>query len=202
MGAQRPNGLSVVGDFNGWDGRCHPMRVHGTAFGVWELFVPGLAARHPVQVQRRLRQPGTGQVFLKTVRYGRAFASSRPGTAAIVAGPPREAWTDAAWLEAPSGLGRTGRHTAMSIYEVHLGSWQRGAPDGETLGYRELARRLTAYRTGSGFTHVELMPVSEHPFDCPGGIRSPATTPPPAVRHPGRLPRLGRHSTSMASGSS
>jgi len=157
--------VSVVGDFNGWDGRCHPMRVrHG--FGVWELFVPELQSGTVYKFEVRNRD--TGQVFLKTDPYGQRF-ELRPRTAAIVAGPPREAWTDAAWLEARAR--QDWRHAPMSIYEVHLGSWQRG-PDGETLDYRELARRLTAYAREMGFTHLELMPVTEYPYDLSWGYQA------------------------------
>jgi 1,4-alpha-glucan branching enzyme len=157
--------VSVVGDFNGWDGRCHPMRVR-PGCGVWELFLPDLepGALYKFEVRNRV----TGQVFLKTDPYGQRF-ELRPRTAALVPSAEPFPWTDAAWMERRAG--RDWRHEPMSIYEVHLGSWQRD-DEGGFLNYRELARRLADYATGMGFTHVELMPVAEHPFDLSWGYQS------------------------------
>jgi 1,4-alpha-glucan branching enzyme len=157
--------VSVVGDFNGWDGRCHPMRVrHG--FGVWELFLPEL--KPGTLYKFELRNRDTGQVFLKTDPYGQRF-ELRPRTAAIVPDGGPYPWTDGPWLERRAR--QDWRHAPMAIYEVHLGSWQRGG-EGEFLDYRELARRLVAYVQGMGFSHLELMPVTEYPYDLSWGYQA------------------------------
>ena len=155
-----PNALrvSVVADFNGWDGRVHPMRLHPT-IGVWEIFVPGshVGERYKYEIRSRLG----GEPFLKADPY--AFqVEVPPSTASIVAGLPAYEWTDERWMASrPSQQGWLER--PMSIYEVHLGSWMR-RPDGAWLSYRELAQELVPYVTRLGFTHIELLPVMEHPF--------------------------------------
>jgi len=157
--------VSVVGDFNGWDGRCHPMRVrHG--FGIWELFIPDLAADTLYKYELRNRE--SGQVFLKSDPYGQR-CELRPRTASIVPSAQPYPWTDGAWMAQRADL--DWRHQPMSIYEVHLGSWQRG-DEGEFLNYRELARRLVEYVRWMGFTHLELMPVAEHPYDLSWGYQA------------------------------
>ena len=157
--------VSVVGDFNGWDGRCHPMRVrHG--FGIWELFIPDLAAGTLYKYEIRNRE--SGQVFLKTDPYGQRF-ELRPKTASIVPAAQAFPWSDAGWMERRADL--DWKHRPMSIYEAHLGSWQRG-DEGEFLNYRELARRMVEYAHWMGFTHIELMPVGEHPFDLSWGYQA------------------------------
>jgi len=155
--------VSVVGDFNRWDGRAHMMRVHGN--GVWELFLPDLAPGIVYKFEVRARN---GDVFLKSDPYGRHF-ELRPATAAIVEPPCTFPWRDAAWLKSRAKF--DWQHQPMSIYEVHLGSWQRG-PEGELLNYRELAPRLVAHAKGLGFTHIELMPVTEHPYDKSWGYQT------------------------------
>jgi len=142
--------VSVVGDFNGWDGRVHPMRALGGA-GIWELFVPGVAAG--VRYAYELRTP-QGALERRADPLAQA-TEAPPGTASVVY-RPRHAWRDRAWLEerrAGNPLERP-----ISIYEVHLGSWRRGR------SYAELADELGAYVRDLGFTHVELLPVMEHPF--------------------------------------
>ena len=155
--------VSVVGDFNQWDGRRHPMRVHGN--GVWELFVPDLAAGVLYKFEIRGRD---GAILLKSDPYGRRF-EVRPSTASIVEPPSRFRWQDDAWLRTRAA--RDWMHGPMSIYEVHPGSWQRG-PEGEMLNYRELGERLVAYVQDLGFTHIELMPITEHPFDLSWGYQT------------------------------
>jgi len=155
--------VSVVGDFNRWDGRCHPMRVRGV--GVWELFVPDLAPGALYKFE--VRDPA-GYIHLKTDPYGRRF-ELRPATAAIVEPPDDYAWGDAAWLKQRGD--RDWLHAPMSIYEVHLGSWQRG-PEGEMLNYRDLAHRLVDYVKDMGFSHIELLPVTEHPYDKSWGYQA------------------------------
>ena len=153
-GARR---VSVVGDFNGWHGLRHMLRVRG-ASGVWELFVPGLQVGDLYKFE--IVGPN-GQLVLKTDPY--AFHMTlRPDTACRVAGLEGYAWGDDIWMDRRSRW--DWQHQPMSIYEVHLGSWQR-APDGGFLGYRVLAERLVSYVQQLGYTHVELMPVMEHPLD-------------------------------------
>ncbi|WP_254606566.1 1,4-alpha-glucan branching protein GlgB [Sphingomonas bacterium] len=148
--------VSVVGDFNGWDGRRHPMRPrHGA--GVWELFVPRLGAG---AVYKFEVAGADGRVVQKADPLARQ-AEPPPRTGSIVAPAPAFAWSDDAWM-----AGRAARQSpdaAISIYEVHSGSWRR--PDGGgTYGWSELAARLISYVLDLGFTHVELMPIMEHPF--------------------------------------
>jgi len=148
--APNARSVSVVADFNSWDGRLHPMRSLGPT-GIWELFVPGCdeGARYKFELRR---QDGGVQQRADPL----AFATEvPPATASVVFGPGHE-WRDDEWLEQRFGTSPWTR--PLSIYEVHLGSWRRD------LGYRELAEQLGAYVRELGFTHVELMPVMEHPF--------------------------------------
>jgi 1,4-alpha-glucan branching enzyme len=156
--------VSVVGDFNAWDGRRHPMRSRGSS-GVWELFIPGLNPGD--QYKFEIRQRGTGMILTKTDPYAQAF-EMRPGTAARVIKPIQHAWQDSAWIEQRSTDDWLTR--PMSIYEVHLGSWRRAA-DGRFLNYRELADQLVEYLKPLDFTHVELLPVTEHPLDDSWGYQ-------------------------------
>jgi 1,4-alpha-glucan branching enzyme len=156
--------VSVVGDFNGWDGRCHPMRVRGGS-GAWELFIPEL--KPGTLYKFELRDPA-GNILLKIDPYAAAF-QVRPETACIVCDEQSFRWEDADWMRARAD--RDWQHEPMSIYEVHLGSWQRVA-DGKMLGYREIAERLAEYILDAGFTHVELLPITEHPLDASWGYQS------------------------------
>ena len=152
--------VSVVGDFNDWDGRSHPMRLH-PANGIWEIFVPGLgeAERYKFEIRGRSAEP----LALKSDPYALAFEAETPRTASVVANLDNFRWRDEAWLAE-----RALRHPVrepLSIYEVHLGSWRRVPEQGERfLDYRELADQLADYVDEMGFTHVELLPVMEHPF--------------------------------------
>jgi 1,4-alpha-glucan branching enzyme len=139
------------------------MRVHGN--GVWELFIPDLPSGVVYKYEIRARN---GDVFLKSDPFGRRF-EVRPANASIVEPESSFAWSDADWLEHRGEADWL--HTPMSVYEVHLGSWQRG-PEGEMLNYRELARRLVEYAKDMGFTHLELMPVTEHPYDKSWGYQT------------------------------
>ena len=154
--------VSVVGSFNVWDGRAHPMATLGDS-GVWELFLPELAAGTLYRFELRLR--GSGRVVVKTDPYARAF-ERRPATACRVAAPGTHAWGDAAWMQARARSGQSGDWLAapMSIYEMHAGSWMRH-PGGGFYGYRELAERLVPYLADMGYTHVEFLPLMEHPLD-------------------------------------
>ncbi|MCC6416600.1 MAG: 1,4-alpha-glucan branching protein GlgB [Opitutaceae bacterium] len=158
--------VSVVGNFNAWDGRYHPMRSLG-ASGVWELFVPGLGEGELYKFQIRDQQ---GATRVKTDPYGTYFEAP-PNNAAIVCNPRRHQWQDAAWLgRRTQNAGRLDR--PVSIYEVHLASWRRdpGNPE-RLLSYRELAPQLADYAVEMGFTHIEIMPVAEHPFDGSWGYQ-------------------------------
>ncbi|MBT9486843.1 MAG: 1,4-alpha-glucan branching protein GlgB [Rubrivivax sp.] len=154
--------VSVVGDFNGWDGRRHPMRSRGPS-GIWELFVPHAAPGDRYRYEIRTRD---GAVLpLKSDPYARA-AQVRPESASVVAGPlpPR--------LPLPAGRAQANaRHAPVSIYEVHLGSWRRH-PDGRFHDWDELAAALPAYAADLGFTHLELLPITEHPFDGSWGYQT------------------------------
>lgn len=155
--------VSVVGDFNSWDGRRHPMRVRSG--GVWELFLfdVTLGSRYKYEIV------GASGEFIPLKTDPFAFAcEAAPRTASIVAVAGEIAWTDERWLETS---GHVNAHdAAMSIYEVHLGSWQRGEHN-RYLTYGELADKLIPYAVSMGFTHLELMPVSEYPFDGSWGYQ-------------------------------
>jgi 1,4-alpha-glucan branching enzyme len=148
--------VSVVGEFNQWDGRLHAMRMLG-ASGVWEMFIPGV--REGALYKFEIRTP-TGAVMLKTDPYG-FFFETAPKNSSIVWDNGKFHWDDQPWLERRREADPLRR--PMSIYEVHLGSWMKKSKF-ESLSYRELAEPLTAYVQNMGFTHVELMPVAEHAF--------------------------------------
>ncbi len=158
--------VSVVGDFNHWDGRRNPMRVRGGT-GVWELFLPELPPGTLYKFEIRNREQG--DIHLKADPYGRQF-ERRPATAAVV---PEDSqphlWQDQAWLEQRAT--QDWLRAPMSVYEVHLGSWQRDA-SGNFLNYRELADRLVAYVRELGYTHIELLPITEHPLDASWGYQT------------------------------
>lgn len=157
--------VSVVGDFNHWDGRSHPMRIRGSS-GIWELFIPDLGPGCLYKFE--LRNRATGDVLTKTDPYARQF-EVRPNTAAITVDDEPYAWRDHDWLAARKAS--DWQHSPMSIFEVHLGSWQR-ADDGGFLDYRTLADRLVDYLGGLSFTHVELLPITEHPLDASWGYQT------------------------------
>ena len=149
--------VSVVGDFNDWDGRCHPMRRH-VAQGIWELFIPGLQ-QEPYKYE--IRNARTSAISLKTDPFASA-CEYRPDTASLVPEESGHDWLDGDWMKQRTA-GDWGSKP-MSVYEVHLGSWRR-SPDGSFMGYRQLAQELCAYVKNLGFTHIELLPVMEHPLD-------------------------------------
>jgi len=150
--------VSVVGDFNHWDGRRHPMRVRGGS-GVWELFIPGLDEGETYKYEIKSRDHD--YVALRADPFA-FFAELRPSTASRVHDIHDYPWNDREWLAERDR--RQSLNAPMSIYEVHLGSWMRGEDD-RMLTYRELAERLVDYVERMGFTHIELMPVMEHPLD-------------------------------------
>ena len=154
--------VSVVGGFNGWDGRVHPMATLG-ASGVWELFIPELPAGALYRFELRVR--GSGALRLKSDPYARAF-ERRPATACCVTPDSAHAWQDSGWMQARARSGQTGdwQTAPMSTYEMHLGSWMRH-PDRSFYSYRDLAARLVPYLVDMGYTHVEFLPLMEHPLD-------------------------------------
>jgi 1,4-alpha-glucan branching enzyme len=183
--APNARNVSIIGDFNYWDGRKHQMRKGPT--GIWEFFIPELAVGESYKYEVKNEE---GHIYEKTDPYG-FYQEVRPKTASIVADLNDYTWTDSAWLE-------NRRHAdplaqPVSIYELHIGSWMHGASDnppllenGEPgisvsvaelkpharfLTYRELADRLIPYVKDLGFTHIELLPVSEHPFDGSWGYQ-------------------------------
>ena len=151
--------VSVVGDFNNWDGRRHPMRLRHSA-GVWELFIPRLEIGQRYKFE--IEGPDGAVLPLKADPIARA-TEHPPATASVVAPLPDFEWHDDAWLS--DRARRQSCDQPISIYEVHAGSWRRppGSPSG-TLGWIELAELLIPYARDLGFTHIELMPVMEHPF--------------------------------------
>jgi 1,4-alpha-glucan branching enzyme len=157
--------VSVVGDFNFWDGRVHMMRRLGGS-GIWEIFIPGVDEGDHYKFEIRGPQ---GDVFLKTDPFG-FFAQHDLRTACLVTDLGRYAWSDGDWMERRAR--RDAYSEPMSVYEVHLGSWRRRPEEKDRpLSYLELAEELVAYVTEMGFTHVELLPVMEHPFEGSWGYQ-------------------------------
>ncbi|MDQ2695420.1 MAG: 1,4-alpha-glucan branching protein GlgB [Pseudomonadota bacterium] len=169
FGVWAPNArrVSVVGPFNNWDGRRHPMRLHPSN-GVWEIFVPGLAAGEMYKFE--LVGPHGNLMPLKADPFGRRFEPP-PGNASIVHKPENRAWQDDAWMQEQRRRSAN-LDSPIAIYEVHLGSWRRKPEEGNRwLSYRELADELVPYVKELGYTHIELLPVSEHPFDGSWGYQ-------------------------------
>src|SRR6185312_9871529 len=166
--------VSVVGDFNDWDGRRHPMRLHPGA-GLWDIFLPGVKAGALYKYEIRTRD---GNILLKADPY--AYQTERwPRTASVVHGLPR------AVMDGDPNRARAfaDRRAPVCIYEVHLGSWRRVPEEGgRVLTYNELADTLVPYVKDLGFTHIELLPVSEHPFDGSWGYQ-PTGLYAPTSRH-------------------
>src|SRR5438309_877947 len=158
--------VSVIGDFNGWDGRVQPMRLL-TPSGVWELFIPNLPDGEKYKFE--IRTPG-GAVLKKSDPYAFAFEVP-PQSASVVRDITRYQWHDAGWMSARQQQNRW-FDRPMTIYEAHLGSWCRVPEEGNRfLSYRELAHRLVPYVQDLGFTHIELLPVMEHPFSGSWGYQ-------------------------------
>jgi 1,4-alpha-glucan branching enzyme len=155
--------VSVIGDFNSWNGRRHVMRKHPG--GVWEIFIPevGEGALYKYEI----KGPNRRLLPLKADPFG-LRAERLPGTASIVHGMGHYEWGDAAWMEERES--KSALDAPMAIYEVHLGSWRRN-PDGSYYTYGQLAEELVPYVAEMGYTHVEFLPPTEHPFDGSWGYQ-------------------------------
>ena len=161
-----PNALrvSVVGDFNQWHGLRHPMRVRGLS-GVWEIFIPGLDAGEKYKFELC---DARGKLHLKADPYGNRF-EMRPATAGVVCPPSQYSWSDQQWLEQRAHW--DWQHAPISIYEFHPSSWRRDE-QGNFLNFRDMAHQLADYVLELGFTHVELLPIMEHPLDDSWGYQT------------------------------
>ncbi len=147
--------VSLIGDFNFWDGRRHPMQR--SQCGHWVLFVPGLKAGDRYKFE--LKDPAGHRLPHKSDPVG-FYCEQYPSFASVIHDHEQYQWQDAAWRESQRN---DKREQPLSIYELHVGSWKRH-PNGDSLNWRELAVELVNYVTEMGYTHIELMPVSEHPF--------------------------------------
>ncbi|MCL2618558.1 MAG: 1,4-alpha-glucan branching protein GlgB [Defluviitaleaceae bacterium] len=164
--------VSVIGDFNTWDGRRHQMRLIKT-HGVWELFVPGVCPRDKYKFEIRTT---SGALLEKSDPYG-VFADLRPSTVSMVYDIENYVWNDADWIQ--HRRTHDPRSGPINIYEVHLGSWDRaeegttndGGTGGRFLSYVELADKLLPYVKDMHYTHIELLPVCEHPLDASWGYQ-------------------------------
>ncbi|WP_421951441.1 1,4-alpha-glucan branching protein GlgB [Pelagibacterium sp.] len=156
--------VSVVGSFNDWDGRRHVMRRRNE-IGIWEIFLPGVTPG--AQYKYEIIGKAGNLLPLKADPYAQQ-SELRPKTASVVADPAPFAWTDDAYMQARKS--RDYRREPMSVYEVHLGSWRK-RPDGGFLSYDQLAEQLVPYAADMGFTHIELLPITEHPYDPSWGYQ-------------------------------
>ncbi len=162
-----PNALrvSVIGDFNDWDGRRHVMRLHPHS-GIWEIFIPAVAVGSYYKYELLDQQ---GKLLPLKSDPQAYFFEPPPGNASIVY-RSQHRWRDAIWMKQRPSVPQLNQ--PLSIYEVHLGSWRRNPDQGNRpLRYRELADELVAYVVEMGFTHVELLPITEHPFDGSWGYQ-------------------------------
>ena len=155
--------VSLVGDFNQWDTRRHPMRLRSA--GIWEIFIPGL--KHGDKYKYFVKSRQQGYQEMKTDPYA-FYCETPPRTGSIVWDLSGYQWNDGAWMEARAGTDWLKR--PVSIYEVHLESWLR-APGGQFLSYRELARSLVGYAKKMGYTHLEMLPIMEYPYSGSWGYQ-------------------------------
>ncbi|MDC0497480.1 alpha-amylase family glycosyl hydrolase, partial [bacterium] len=157
--------VSVVGDFNHWNGRYHPMRSL-SASGIWELFIPGLEDGMKYKYEIGVRQ---GFPILKTDPYATYFEAP-PYNASIICDVDSYEWSDTDWVERRAKT--EWKNEAISVYEMHVGSWKSVVEDAaRPLSYREIAKELAKYLKNMHYTHVEFMPLSEHPFDGSWGYQ-------------------------------
>jgi 1,4-alpha-glucan branching enzyme len=163
--APNARNVSVIGNFNVWHGGKHQMRVLGSS-GVWELFVPDIGVG---EVYKYEVKDQSGNIFEKSDPYGFQF-EVRPASGSVVADLGKHQWADKQWMEKRERSDPLAQ--PISIYEVHLGSWMRVPEDGNRfLTYRELAHKLVEYVKEMGYTHLQLLPVAEHPFDASWGYQ-------------------------------
>ncbi|MGB4068984.1 MAG: 1,4-alpha-glucan branching protein GlgB [Nitrospira sp.] len=159
--------VSVIGDFNGWNGLCHPMASRGST-GLWELFMPDLPEGTLYKYEIRSREDN---VLLRKADPYAVASEVRPRTASVVHDLSSYIWHDGRWMAARSEWDPL--TAPLSIYEVHLGSWMRVPEENNRwLTYKELAAKLIPYTRDLGYTHLELMPVTEHPFDGSWGYQA------------------------------
>lgn len=161
-----PNAMrvSVVGDFNHWDGRMHQMNLLPVS-GIFELFIPEVSVGDIYKYELKLRD---GLTYLKADPYGNA-AELRPANASVVADLTSYQWKDKTWMKGRKKIHQ--QDQPMFVYEMHLGSWKKPEDGREFYNYREIAPLLVDYVKEMGYTHVELMPVMEHPFDASWGYQ-------------------------------
>jgi 1,4-alpha-glucan branching enzyme len=165
--APNARNVGVVGDFNNWDGRCHPMRTLASS-GIWEIFIPGIdeGSCYKYEIKSRYKNYRA----LKADPFSFYF-EKRPKNASIVYDiENKHEWGDSGWMELRAK--KNWFREPVSVYEVHLGSWMRSGEGSDFLTYRELAGKLVPYVLELGFTHIELMPVTEHPFDASWGYQT------------------------------
>ncbi len=164
--APNAKSVSVVGDFNNWDRRRHQMRILGSS-GIWEIFIPGLMEK---DIYKFSVKQANNRIVDKTDPYG-FFNEVRPKTASIVWNIDKYKWNDNDWIEERKKR-ENNISKPISIYEVHLGSWKRKVEeDNRFLTYREIAEDLATYVKDMGFTHIELLPIEEHPLDASWGYQ-------------------------------
>ena len=166
--APNASSVAVIGDFNLWDGRLHPMENivhHGNRSGYWTIFIPDIELGSLYKFELK---DSHGNVLANKADPFASQAQYRPDTACIVSDEKEYPWQDVQWLAERAQ--RNARNAAISIYEVHLGSWKR-ADNGDFLNYRDIAAQLIPYVLDMGFTHIQLMPVSEYPFDGSWGYQ-------------------------------
>ena len=168
-------GVCIAGDFNQWNTTQHAMRSRGES-GVWELFIPGVG--YGATYKFAIRDSHGYMQPLKADPFGFG-AEYRPNSASVVRDLSLHNWKDSTWMKTRAS--RHHRESPMSVYEVHLGSWQRGE-NNRYLSYAELAQKLIPYVTEHGFTHIELLPITEHPFDGSWGYQ-PIGLYAPTARH-------------------
>lgn len=157
--------VSVISDSNNWDGRRNPMCNMGES-GLWALFIPGM--KHGMPYKYEILNRHTSELLIKADPYAQQY-EYRPKTASLVTNESSYSWADQDWIE--QRVQNDWLHQPMSIYEVHLGSWQRDE-NNEFLGYKELAVKLVNYVVEMKFTHIELLPICEHPFDDSWGYQT------------------------------
>jgi len=156
--------VSIIGDFNQWDGRKHPMRVRGDS-GVWELFIPNVTSGQAYKFEIKNND---GSLHSKMDPYGQQ-SELRPATGSIISAESEHKWQDSNWMQKRERSDWL--HEPHSVYEVHMGSWRRNEA-GDFLTYREMAEQMVPYVKKLGFTHIELLPITEHPLDISWGYQT------------------------------